>query len=203
MRKWTSMVSTVFVFICGCIFIYFTTDGGKAWTTESARRIDVINNPWQIPPSQLTAIDNKIVTVEDFNKRIQLVDFIFTKCPTTCIGLGLAFKQLQHDLVVNKMDKDVHLISISFDLKNDTPGNLESYLKKYNARSDQWNGYVFRSEQDKNTMLDTLGIIVIPDDEVGFIHNAAIYMVEDGKVIGIFDFDSKDEILARLSSLIG
>ena len=205
-KRWslyTSIITSALVLIGGSYFIAHATDSGAAWTTESARKIDVQRNPRKLPNIALIDTNGQRVSPSNFKKRFQLVNFIYTQCPTTCIGLGLEFRQLQSDLITHGLDSQVQLISISFDLENDSPREVSNYLDRFNAKKSQWDGYVFTSKTEMALMLDTLQVTVIPDEKVGFIHNAAIYMVEDGHVIEIFDFQSRRTLLDRLNQYLG
>jgi len=203
MNRCFSFAASVLVFFVGSFAIAHFTDHGAAWTTESARKIDIQRSPRQLPASSLTDTSGGASAPSDFKKQIQLVDFIYTECPTTCVGLGLEFKRLQSDLVTLGLSDKVQLISISFDIENDSPHEISAYLSRFNARVDQWDAYVFSSKSGMQSMLDKLEITVIPDENVGFIHNAAIYLVQDGFVKEIFDYKSKETLLNRLSEYLG
>jgi len=66
------------------------------------------------------------------SKKVAMVDFFYTTCPTVCPVISAVFYNFQ-----NKAGQDsnqVHLISISIDPENDTPERLREYMKRYNAK---------------------------------------------------------------------
>lgn len=202
MKLTLSALTSILFLFGGFTALIIGTSSGKAWTTESARRLDIQSNPKPLINTVLSSSNNTQVSMLGYSKPLMLVDFIYTKCPTVCIGLGLEFKQIQSDLVASGYDSNVQLLSVSFDLVNDTPSQLKSYLRYYNANKELWDAAVFQTEQDKTRTLDEFGIIVIPDEKVGFIHNTATYMVYEGKIIGIFDLNDREKILDKIASIL-
>jgi len=198
----SSFASAVIV-ITGFSVFYLGTDAGKAWTTESARKLDIKKTPRQIPNVQLLAANQQQTNIQEFDRQIVLIDFIYTQCSTTCIGLGLAFKQLQKDLITLGYDNQVQLLSISFDLDKDRPEQLSQYLKLYRANEDQWDATVFKTESAKEKVLKALEVIVIPDKRGEFVHNAGIYMMRNNKVIEIFEISERSKILERIKGYLG
>lgn len=66
------------------------------------------------------------------SRKVAMVDFIYTTCPTICPVLSAVFFNFQ-----NKIGADsnhVQLVSITIDPENDTPEKLKDYLKRYNAK---------------------------------------------------------------------
>lgn len=202
MKTWLSIAASILVLLGGFTTLQVGTDSGKAWTTESARRLDIRKNPKQLVDAQLVTSDNKELSIFDYKKPIVLINFIYTQCPTVCIGLGLEFKQLQSDLSSLGYTNDVQLLSISFDLENDTPEKLDAYLKLYNANRTQWAATVFQTKIDMANILEQLNVIVIPEERLGFVHNTGIYMIHDGKVIEIFNINDREKLFKRLHSIL-
>ena len=47
-------------------------------------------------------------------------------------------------------------------------------------------------------MLETLGVVVIPEPRLGFVHNAAFYLIDDGRVVEILDWDDRVELFEAI-----
>lgn len=71
------------------------------------------------------------------------VDFIFTDCPAICPLSGQAFAQFQSELGADR--SKVHLVSITIDPEQDTPGRLTAYARKFHAQPG-WDHYTGTSE---------------------------------------------------------
>jgi len=143
----------------------------------------------------------RLTKILDYDKPIVLIDFIYTQCSTTCIGLGLEFKQLQKELKTLGYEDQVKLVSISFDIENDKPPQLNEFLSRFSANDSQWDAAVFNTKADKDEILKALEVIVIPDSRGGFVHNAAIYMMRDRKIIEVFELTERNKILDRIKSI--
>jgi protein SCO1/2 len=67
-----------------------------------------------------------------------VVNFIFTTCGSICPLMSQVFGQLQRRLGAD--GANLHLISISTDPEEDTPGRLREYARQFGARQG-WNHY--------------------------------------------------------------
>jgi cytochrome oxidase Cu insertion factor (SCO1/SenC/PrrC family) len=91
--------------------------------------------PWTgVPDVVLVNEDGEKVKFADLVKnRMVAINFIFTNCKYKCPMQAKKFSDLQTALG-EKLGKDVQLISISRDPKNDTPENLKSWAKDNGAK---------------------------------------------------------------------
>lgn len=67
---------------------------------------------------------------------VQVVDFIFTRCPSSCPRLTARMAELQARLA--KDGSDARLVSFSVDPDNDTPPVLAAYAAKAGADHARW-----------------------------------------------------------------
>jgi protein SCO1/2 len=65
--------------------------------------------------------------------KVVAINFIYTTCTTLCPLTGVVFSQAQNGLK-GRLGKDVQLISISLDPRNDTPEQLAGWGKKFHAQ---------------------------------------------------------------------
>lgn len=197
MKSSLSALSILVVLLTGTLVFWQGTDGGVAWTSESARRVAVKENPILLPKVNITDTN---VNVLDINQgsEILLVDFIFTECPTICTILGSEFQWLQSRLDSIAGITPVRLVSLSFDFENDGALELSQYLSRYSANPKYWFAGNFTDKKELDSLMQSMGVVAIPDFRFGFIHNAAIYLIVDGKLVDIFDIGDREEILARV-----
>ena len=198
MNRWLSAAATVAVLLGGFLTLWAGTDGGAAWTAESARRLDIAERPRELPNVPLRDVGDRSMGLASLERRIAIVDFIYTRCPTVCLDLGATFRDLQGDLVARGWEDRVELLSLSFDYAHDGPVELAGYLRRFGAAPDLWSAARFETADDLDAVLRDLDVIVIPEPNVGFVHNTAIYLVDRGRVVGMYDFDDRPGLLQAI-----
>ena len=75
------------------------------------------------------------VTHLDFENKIQVVDFFFTRCPTICPKMTKHLKLIEK--AFEKVD-EVAIVSYSIDYKNDSPETLKQYSESYKINNNKW-----------------------------------------------------------------
>jgi protein SCO1/2 len=66
-------------------------------------------------------------------RRVAAVEFVFTRCTTTCPVLGLQFQRVQH-LLGDRLGTDFALVSVSVDPQFDTPALLKAWGERFDAQ---------------------------------------------------------------------
>ena len=164
------------------------TDGFRAFTTETARRVAVRGSPVELPAVALQSQSGARFTLADLRGKWLLVDFIYTRCPTVCTVLGGDFAQLERQLAGPIAQGRVQLLSISFDPAHDPPVRLAAYLERFGSRSPAWQAARPLTGEGLQRLTTAFGVTVIPDRLGGFTHNAAIHLVDpEGRLADIFD----------------
>ncbi len=198
-----SLLATTLVLTAGTTVLWIRTDGARAFTSESARRLAIARHPRTPPLVLLEGADRRMFTLEALRGRIIVVDFIYTNCPTVCVSLGAALTRLQAALIELQRD-DVHLLSIGFDLARDTPDALAAYGRRHLADSTRWTLSRVAKPGDLQSLLSAFGIVVISDEYGGFTHNAALHVVDrQGRLVRIFDADDVDGVRDYLGTKRG
>jgi protein SCO1/2 len=173
----------------GAMALWVKTDGLRALTAESARRLEVASAPVMVPPTHLEMATGETIRFADLAGGFVFVDFIYTRCPTLCIALGTNFARLQ-DALRRTERNDVRLLSISFDPEYDTLEALRVYGEAYGADMRLWSLARVTDRAELERLLTVFGIVVIPDESGGFTHNAAIHLVDrNGRLARIYDHD--------------
>lgn len=185
----------------GVIALWTETDGLRAFTFESARRLAVAEAPVMVPLTRLELATDETIDLADFAAgRIVLVEFIYTRCPTLCVALGTTFARLQDALRRAGRD-DVRLLSISFDPEHDRPEALRAYGEAYGADRRLWSLARVPDAAELRRLLTVFGVVVIPDEFGGFTHNAAIHFLDRaGRLTRIFDQDDIAGVLERIGA---
>jgi protein SCO1/2 len=191
------LISILLVLTAGLSGLALATDGFRAFTAESARRLALARSPRPLPSLVLEDSRGNLFTLESLRGRKVVVDFFYTGCDTLCAVLGGSLSELQSALRKNSRS-DVLLLSISFDPRDDA-ARLNLYAARHKAHPSRWVFARPAHPADLPVLLDAFGITVIPSPAGGFEHNAALHSVDDtGCLAHIADYDDPAETAAHL-----
>ncbi|MBE2244173.1 MAG: SCO family protein [Burkholderiaceae bacterium] len=166
------------------------TDGFRAFTAETARRIAVREHPRAVPPAALQTADGRRIGFDALRGRWLIVDFIYTNCATVCSAQGGVFARLQRELAVPIAAGHVALMSISFDPARDDPAALAAYQRLHGGEGSGWIAARPADAAALAALLRSFGVVAVPDGGGGFVHNAALSVVDpDGRLVAILDWD--------------
>jgi protein SCO1 len=194
----TAAVALV-IALLGSVALWQGTDGLRAFTTEGARRLSVLKQPRPVPDARLVDMRGQAMTLADEDGRAIIVEFIYTTCPTLCISLGESFAKLRNEIITAGLSDRTRLISISFDLARDGPEALRDYADAHGADGRLWITARPENKQALQALLKVFGVIVIPDGAGGFVHNAALHVVDrQGRLKAIFDIGEEARALAAV-----
>lgn len=186
-----TLLASLLVLAVGVSTLAVATDGFRAFTSETARRIDVRDHPRLLPSVPLQAADGKRVDFASLRGRWLLVDFIYTRCTTYCAVQGSEFARLQTQLAGPIEKGHVSLLSISFDPARDDPKALAAYQQRSGDRGAGWIAARPTGRTDLAMLLRVFGVTVIPDGLGGYVHNSAIAVVDPaGRLVAIMDWDA-------------
>lgn len=191
------------ILLLGIWAAWAITGGFEAITAEQARRLDISRKQPAVPDVRL--IDQSGLAfrfgewVRNENKYL-IVDFIYTNCQTICRSLGTEFQQLQRGIVERGLQDSVHLLSVSFDPAHDSPAVLAEYAGHMQAMPGIWTFATVGDARELDALLRTFGVIVIPNRQGGYQHNAALIRVApSGRLVSVTDFDTGDSLLDELA----
>lgn len=183
-----TILASIAVLLAGGVALATATDGFRAFTTETGRRVSVRSHPIVIPAIALENQSGARFTFTDLRGKWLLVDFIYTQCPTFCGRLGDDFAQLEQQLRDPIAQGKVQLLSVTFDPTRDSPAQLAAYLGRFWSPGMGWQAARPLTADGLQQMTAAFGITVIPDQLGGFTHNASIHLVDpEGRLVDIFD----------------
>jgi len=189
--------ASLIITIVGGACLWNTTYGLQAFTAESARRIDVVHEKKIIPNVVLETMTGAELEIPSDkhthnSKKITIVEFIYTSCPTICQTAAADLASVVARLKSENLDSRVQVLSVSFDPLRDGINQLASYGDAHGADGDTWT-IARPSQRDLAKMLDVFGVVVIADEFGGFEHNAALHVVDmRGRLTAILDTDDID-----------
>jgi protein SCO1 len=111
--------------------------GARAATTSVVR----LHEGDAVPPLTLVDQDGAPVSADDFEDRLTVLTFIFTRCPVPdyCPLVSRRFVQIQSALAADRLlPQDVQLLSITIDPGFDTPPVLKAYAQALGADPVRW-----------------------------------------------------------------
>ncbi|MDE0179513.1 MAG: SCO family protein [Gammaproteobacteria bacterium] len=199
---WRSACAAVLVLGLGCAALILGTDGGSIWTAEGARRQAVLSNPKPLADYPLRDSLGTRLSLANPGRELQVIDLIYTRCPTVCLAMGAQLRMLQTELAAVGLLEQVGILSITFDPADDERA-LADYLARFHAIEPGWRAARFENDEDLARTLDELGVVVLPDPSVGFVHNAAFYLVEQGRVVAVLDVEDRAGLFEAIRKRTG
>jgi len=197
---WRSVIATVMILVVGYTSFTLGTDNWTIWTAETARRQAVLERPMPLPNYRLNDSTGSLLSLSTFDRPLAVVDFIYTECLTVCLAMGAQFRLLQSELANAGLLNEVQLLSITFDPTNDDQAALAGYLSRFGALEPHWRAARFEQDMELEGTLADLGVVVLPEPRIGFVHNAAFYLIENGRVIAIFDVENRAGLLEAIEN---
>lgn len=193
----TAAASAILLLLGFCA-IWAATGGFEALTSEQTRRLEIAREQPAAPDVSLIDQTGRTFRfgrwAQEKNKFI-IVDFIYTNCQSLCRALGTEFQQLQRDIAERGLQNRVHLLSVSFDPEHDTHEVLRQYAERIQADPDTWTLATVANVQDLDALLRVFGVTVIPDQQGGFQHNAAlVWIAPPGRLVRVADYGSGNNL---------
>lgn len=189
MKTLRTLLVSLLVLAGGLAVLFYATEGFRAFTSETARRINVNEQPRTIPAVTLQTSTGEYSSFAELRGHWLLVNFIYTRCETYCSAQGSEFAQLQRHLSAPIAAEQVLLLSISFD-PHDGPQQLADYQRRFGNQGQGWIAARAVDEQGREALMRSFGVTVVADEMGGFVHNAAINVVNpSGQLVAIRDWN--------------
>lgn len=196
-------LTALLILLGGIGLLWFGTDGFQAFTSERARAIEISEQKPTLPNVNLEDSDGNGFQLYDLKGKLILATFIYTSCGDVCPTLEMKFQEVYKQVPKKYLGEEIIFLSISFDPDRDTPQQLQEYSKHFLADNVTWKMVRVPNKEELRALLQTAGVIVIPDQTGGFQHNAAIYLIDsNSKMINIFDYNATSRITQKLQSLV-
>ena len=200
-----SLIATLAVLVAGVLSFACLTRGFTVLTAESARRQAVAAAPIPIP--ELMGVDQQGTrrrVFESAEKRVVIVDFIYTRCTSLCSALGSSYQQLQLAIEAQHLENAVRLVTVTFDPAHDTQDVIHEYGQSLGAKPNIWTTLRPLDPEALRRSLKVFGVVAIPAPQGQFVHNAAFHVVDQrGRLARIIDISQPDAALAAARRLYG
>lgn len=195
---WPTLAATLLVCALGAGALYQGTMGYQVVSTEDGRRLDIERRPRLLPAAAVH--QPQASTLERMLKddgRIAIVTFMYASCDAVCSVLGTEFQQMQDLIQARGAQRQVRLISISFDPRDDGP-TLAAYGRRLHADPAIWQFATIDRAAERAALLRAFGIVVLPAPLGQFQHNAAFHLIDgSGKLARVIDYERPAQALAQ------
>jgi protein SCO1 len=187
------------VLLFGFTLFFVGTDGFRAFTAETARVNELIDEKPKFPKVTLEDSEGRVYPFSEFDGKHVLITFIYTNCGTVCPQLEMNMAKVYDQIPSKYIGEDIIFLSISFDPTRDDPATLDKYKDYFNSDGETWRMARISNEAELNALLDRFGVIVIPDGNGNFTHNSAFYLVDkSGSLVDVMDYTMIDEAAAKI-----
>lgn len=131
----------------------------------------------KVPTFELTDQNGKKVTNKDYEGKVYVVEFFFSKCTTICPKMNLNMLQLQE---ANYGNLDFGIASITIDSENDTAAALKVHADQLGVKHPNWHFLTGDSEYIMNLARKGFNIYAGKNDQVqdGFEHSGLFALID-------------------------
>ncbi|WP_310061319.1 SCO family protein [Lysobacter niastensis] len=185
---------------------YHLTHGFRAVTSDQARQRTLAASPRALPTIPLVDSHGQRTELRQIANEhpYTVVALVYTQCTSLCLLTASSEAYLQARLRDADLQKQVGLVTISFDPARDTPEELARYARRVKADAATWTITTVADPSDLDLLLDTFGVVVLPDGAGGYTHNGALFLVDrHGRLFDALDPDAADRAFERLAALVG
>ena len=197
--KLRAALATIAVAAAGVAVLGGLTDGFRAATSEGAWRLAVAERPRPLPDATLVDQSGRPFRLSTLRGQPILVEFFYTSCPAICGLLASQFQSVFERLSTQSEGPEILLLSVSFDPERDTVPELADYAARIGADGRIWRVARVKDPIELRGLLDAFGVVVLPDGAGGFVHNAAIYLVDArGRLAHVYEADAAERAIAEL-----
>lgn len=162
----------------------------------------------------LVTMHNEKYEFSKSEKKLKLVEFMYTHCPDICPTTTQRMNLLKNDLVAEGVfGKNVEFLSVSIDPYRDTPERMAKYMKTFDIEDDgNWTlltGDQDNMKQDQKEIRELAETFQFQYRDPGdgfYVHSTFVFLLdENNKFIKKFpmgeDFD-KDEVFKKIMKAI-
>ncbi|MBN8203673.1 SCO family protein [Bacillus sp. NTK034] len=198
-----TVLSSLLILVFGVVLFYIGTDGFQAFTAETARINQLMDDKPQFPDVTLEDNNGRIFSFSEFEEKYVFITFLYTSCGTVCPELEVNMSEVYKRTPEEYIGNDIQFLSISFDPERDDPETLDTYRKAFGSDGETWRMARIPDQQELKSLLDGFGVVVIPDEYGNFAHNSAFYLVNPkGQLVEVMDYTLIEEAADRVTEIL-
>lgn len=159
----------------------------------------------RVPGFTLVDQDSAEIRLADFEGRVLVVTFIYTRCPLPdyCPLMSRHFRALQ-PVLAERYGAQAHLLSISFDPVHDTPSTLKDYARRYTRDLDTWS-FATGTDEQLRGVLEPFGVFVQAGEGDDLVHNLTTAVISpEGSLRALWRGNdwTREDVLAAVESAL-
>ncbi|MBS4209418.1 SCO family protein [Bacillus sp. FJAT-50079] len=198
-----NLLAIILVLLFGAGLFYIGTDGFQAYTAETARVNQLIEEKPKFPDVILEDSNQRIYPITEFEDQYLFITFMYTSCTTVCIELEFNMADVYELIPREYLGNKITFLSISFDPERDDPTTLDRYKDYFYSDGETWRMARINDQKQLDALLKKFGVIVIPDGSGNFAHNSAFYFVDkQGHLVDVMDYKNIDEAAAKVIEVL-
>jgi len=145
---------------------------------DGTQKPDTLYYP--IPKFSFINQDSAIITRENYEGYITLVDFFFTDCPTICPIMSAQMARLQDKFLQEHPELPIRFLSFSVKPESDTPEKLKSYSRQRGADLSRWNFLTGQARDIYDLAQDGFLLTAFPSDTAqgGIFHTDKVTLLD-------------------------
>ena len=141
----------------------------------------------KVPEFSFTNQDQKTITNQSYHKKVYIVEFFFTTCPSICPIMNQNMVKIQDQFFGNP---NFGIASLTIDPNTDTPEVLKDYAIQYKITNPNWNLLTGDKEAIYKVANSGFNLYVGENPQVdgGFEHSGFFALVDqEGNIRSRFD----------------
>jgi len=188
--------------------LWQATMGFRVVSTEEGRRQAIAEAPLALPQVELalpgagvTARRSLLPALLAADKRPAIMTFFYARCNSVCSVQGTELQQIQREIIARGLQDKLRLLTISFDPR-DTLDDLAHYASGMRADKALWQFAAIPDAAQRESLLEKVGIVVLPAEMGEFQHNAAFHIVTpEGRLAQVIDYEQPEAALTAALEL--
>ncbi len=198
-----NMMMVMLVSLLGVFALWAGTDGFHAYTSEGALRYAITNHPVRLPDVTLQDQNGDRFSMASLDGKLVLFTFFYARCSDVCPVLETQFGKVVDGIPESYKGTDIVFLSVSFDPENDDPDTLKHFADYFQADGAAWRIATVPNREQLQALLNICNVVVIPNKQGGYEHNAAIYAMDrERKLTHIFDYNTPDTVVRNVMALL-
>jgi protein SCO1/2 len=177
-------------------------------TPSASSGFELLKPGEAVPDVTLVDQDGRKRDFKSFRGSNVVLTFIYTRCPMPayCPLMDRQFAAIQRKLAGDHVNARVHLVSVSFDPKNDTPAVLKDHARSLKADPKVWT-FLTGDRDDVDKFASRFGVQVARDlnDPGNITHNLRTAIIDpDGKLVKVYTGNewTPDQVMADLKGAV-
>lgn len=124
------------------------------------------------PDYQLVDESGRPFRLSDFDGKVTLLSFVFTRCKDVCLTISSKFERLQKLLD----PRYFHLVELTIDPTYDSPAVLSAYGRKFNADHRIWT-LATGETSVVSALMSSFGVSSLSQGDDDFLHNSSLVLI--------------------------